>query len=218
MRRIRLERPSRRREDAFLAAVRRSSALHGSYVEPPSTHEEYEMYLRRQRRASQVSFLVVDPESDELIGVVNVNEIVRDSCKSGSLGYYAFTPHSGRGYMLEALRRVVGLAFGELRLHRLEASIQPANSRSIGLVEGLGFTLEGTSRRYLKIRGRWRDHQRWALLAEDWRASARSGGSAAATARCRQVHPTSRTSTANVSTASAPAAEPSPSANAASSP
>lgn len=176
------------------------------------------MYLRRQRRPAQASFLVVDAESNELVGVVNVNDIVRDSRNSGSLGYYAFAPHSGRGYMLEALRRVVTHAFADLRLHRLEASIQPTNSRSIRLVERLGFTLEGMSRRYLKIRGRWRDHQRWALLAEEWRAASSRSGARTAAARCRQVHAINRTSTAEVSTASAPAAEPSPSANAASSP
>ena len=174
VRRVRLERPSPRRERAFLAAVRRSGALHGGFVEAPSTGEEYAEYLRRTRRTTQASFLVVEPGSDELIGVVNINDIVRDSRSSGSLGYYAFEPHAGRGLMLEAVCAVVAYAFRTLRLHRLEASIQPSNSRSIRLVKSLGFTLEGTSRRYLKIRGRWRDHERWALLAEDWRAAIRS--------------------------------------------
>ena len=41
------------------------------------------------------------------------------------------------------------------------------------LVRGAGLTREGFSRRYVKIAGRWRDHERWALLAEDWRESRR---------------------------------------------
>ena len=217
MPRVRLERPSRRRERAFLAAVRRSLRLHGVFVEAPGSHDEYAEYLRRARRSTQASFLVVDRDSDELVGVVNVNDIVRDSRCSGSLGYYAFEPYAGRGYMHEALRLVVAQAFGKLKLHRLEASIQPTNSRSIRLVESLGFTLEGTSRRYLKIRGRWRDHQRWALLAEDWRAAARSTACDALSAR-RRVHTSSTTSTANVKTSSAAAAIESPSVNASSSP
>jgi len=172
-RRILLERPSPRRERAFLAAVRRSRALHGVFVEAPSTHDEYLHYLRRARRPTQASFLVIDAESDELVGVVNVNDIVRDARNSASLGYYAFEPYAGKGFMREALRFVVAHAFRRLKLHRLEANIQPHNVRSIRLVEGLGFTLEGTSRRYLKIRGRWRDHQRWALLVEDWQRASR---------------------------------------------
>ncbi len=71
--------------------------------------------------------------------------------------------------MGEALQQALRLAFNHLRLHRVEANIQPGNSASIALVKRAGFSLEGFSPRYLKIAGRWRDHQRWAILAEDWR-------------------------------------------------
>jgi ribosomal-protein-alanine N-acetyltransferase len=70
--------------------------------------------------------------------------------------------------MREALEAVLRLAFGALRLHRVEANIQPQNRASIALVKSLGFRREGYSRRYLKIGGRWRDHERWALLVDDW--------------------------------------------------
>jgi len=72
--------------------------------------------------------------------------------------------------MTEGLQLVLRHAFRRLKLHRLEANIQPANTASIRLVRSLGFRKEGFSPRYLKIGGRWRDHERWALLVEDWRA------------------------------------------------
>ena len=59
-------------------------------------------------------------------------------------------------------------AFKAMKLHRVEANIQPRNVRSRALVKKLGFHREGVSPRYLKINGRWRDHERWAILAEDW--------------------------------------------------
>jgi ribosomal-protein-alanine N-acetyltransferase len=70
--------------------------------------------------------------------------------------------------MREGLHLVIDRCFDDLRLHRLEANIQPSNERSIALVRGLGFRKEGLSRRYLKIGGRWRDHERWALLVDEW--------------------------------------------------
>jgi ribosomal-protein-alanine N-acetyltransferase len=73
--------------------------------------------------------------------------------------------------MREGLIQVIDHGFKTLKLHRLEANIQPMNKRSIDLVAGLGFELEGLSPRFLKICGRWRDHERWALRAEIWRPS-----------------------------------------------
>ena len=70
--------------------------------------------------------------------------------------------------MTDGMRLVTRLALGEMKLHRLEANIQPANARSRALVKALEFRREGFSPRYLKINGRWRDHERWAMLSEDW--------------------------------------------------
>lgn len=107
--------------------------------------------------------------SGELVGVINLNEIVRGSFQSAYLGCYAFLPHVGRGYMSEGLRLAIRRAFGRLRLHRVEANIQPENKSSLAFFRRLGFRREGYSQRYLKVAGRWRDHERWALLAADWR-------------------------------------------------
>ena len=69
--------------------------------------------------------------------------------------------------MTEAVRLATAHAFEALGLHRLEANIQPGNLRSIALVKRLGFRLEGFSPRYLRMGGEWRDHERWALLADE---------------------------------------------------
>lgn len=151
----------------FLAAVARSRRLHGRWVKAPANAMEYAAYVRRLRQDSYCGYLVVTADG-AIAGVININEIVRGSFCSGYLGYYAFLPHQGKGYMSEGLRQVVDRAFSRLALHRLEANIQPGNRASRRLVEGVGFRLEGYSERYLKIAGRWRDHERWALTAEDW--------------------------------------------------
>ncbi len=69
--------------------------------------------------------------------------------------------------MTDAMKTLLGFAFGELGLHRAEANIQPNNRSSIELVKRCGFTKEGYSRKYLMIDDEWRDHERWAILRED---------------------------------------------------
>jgi [ribosomal protein S5]-alanine N-acetyltransferase len=160
--------PSRKRRDEFLAAVRRSKKLHGRWASAPGTAEKFDAYLERLRKETHLSYWVCT-ERGELAGVFNINEIVRGLFCSGYLGYYAFAPHHGRGYMKKGLRAVLSEAFGRQRLHRLEANIQPENEASRRLVQNVGFRLEGFSPRYLKIAGRWRDHERWAITAEEWR-------------------------------------------------
>jgi ribosomal-protein-alanine N-acetyltransferase len=165
---VRLQVPGGRHAPAFLAAVRRSRALHAALVSPPGTPARYRAYLARLGRPSHRGYLVCLP-GGEPAGVVNVSEIVRGLFRSAYLGFYAFAPHAGRGFMHAGLRLVIAKAFRGLRLHRLEANIQPRNRRSIALVKGLGFRREGFSPRYLRIAGRWRDHERWALTVESWR-------------------------------------------------
>ena len=103
----------------------------------------------------------------------NLSEIVRGAFNSAYLGYYALAPHAGKGYMTEAITLLLDAAYRDVRLHRVEVNVQPANKRSVRLVERAGFTREGYSRRYVKIAGRWRDHIRFAMLAEDWPAARR---------------------------------------------
>jgi ribosomal-protein-alanine N-acetyltransferase len=164
-----LEKPSATRQREFLAAVHRSRCVLGSWAAPPSTPSAYRAYVRRLRQPTHVGHFLVLRATGELVGVINLNEIVRGSFRGAYLGYYGFVPHIGRGLMREGLRLVLRRAFGELGLHRVEANIQPGNTASRRLVRRLGFRREGFSPRYLKIAGRWRDHERWALLAEEWR-------------------------------------------------
>lgn len=101
----------------------------------------------------------------ELVGVVNITNMVMGAFCSGYLGYYAFAGFERQGYMREGLTLAVRHAFRTLKLHRLEANIQPGNAASLALVQSCGFTREDYSPRYLKIGGRWRDHERWATVA-----------------------------------------------------
>jgi [ribosomal protein S5]-alanine N-acetyltransferase len=162
---------------AFIAAAKASRKLHGAWVQPPVTTAGYVRFLRRYAggardpsSATHAGLLVRRCDDDAIVGVFNISEIVRGLFRSAYLGYYAFAPHTGAGYMSEGLELALRFAFRVLRLHRIEANVQPANRRSLDLLRRAGFTREGYSRRYVKVAGRWRDHVRMALLVEDWRA------------------------------------------------
>ena len=149
----------------FLASADRSRSLHRPWITAPDTPAKYRAYLKRMVPPSNYAFLVCRASDNAIVGVVNLSNVVRGLLQSGYLGYYAFAGYERQGYMASGLSVVVRHAFNKLKLHRLEANIQPGNTASIALAASCGFTLEGYSPRYLKIGGRWRDHERWAILA-----------------------------------------------------
>ncbi len=169
--RVHLRHPATGDRDGFLERVRASRRLHRPWAWPPDTAEAFETFLDRAGDPTSETLLVCLNDGKELAGVFNLSQIVRGPFCSAYLGYYAFVPFAGRGYMREGLPLTLRHAFGALGLHRVEANIQPGNQASIALARGAGFRLEGFSPRYLKIGGRWRDHERWAILAEDLRTT-----------------------------------------------
>ena len=165
-RRILLQAPAPDDESEFLARARSSRKLHHPWVSPPGTAAQYHAWLERAGTDNHCVRLVRERATGAIAGAFIISQIVRGPFRSAYLGYYAFEGFQGRGLMAEGLRGLLGHAFGPLRLHRLEANIQPGNAASIALVRACGFRQEGYSPRYLKIGGRWRDHERWAALAD----------------------------------------------------
>jgi len=149
----------------FVAAAAASKKLHAPWVSPPLTVAAYRARLERTRPPDNYGFAIRRRETGALAGYVEITNIVRGTFLSGYLGYYLFSGHERQGLMSEALKQVAMYGFRKLRLHRLEANIQPENLASIALARACGFKREGYSPRYLKVRGRWRDHERRALLA-----------------------------------------------------
>jgi ribosomal-protein-alanine N-acetyltransferase len=134
---------------------------------------QFEELRKRFDSAGDFSFVICRTEDDEPVGSISLFEIIHRSRKSGVIGYLIGAPFFKQGYATEALQLVLRFAFRHLKLHRIEANIQPHNVASIALAKRAGFTCEGQARGFLKIAGKWRDHERWAILAEDWRGHRR---------------------------------------------
>jgi [ribosomal protein S5]-alanine N-acetyltransferase len=176
--RVYLRVPSRSDAEEFIALMRASRAFHRPWATAPADEERFAAYLADARRPDFEAMLACRRADHAIIGFFNLSQIARGLLQSAYLGYAVGKPFAGQGYMREGIELVLRNAFATLRLHRVEANIQPGNQASIALARGAGFRREGFSPRYLKIGGRWRDHERWAILSDEWRA--RDGADAGA--------------------------------------
>ena len=159
--------PATRADAAELIAGNLASRPHHAPRAQPFTDAEgFDRWFAGLATGPNLGLVARDAASGSLVGVVNLSGIVLGRFRSAYLGYYGMAG-AGRGLMTQAVQLATEHAFGTMELHRLEANIQPGNVRSLALVRRLGFRREGFSPRYLHIGGAWRDHERWALLADD---------------------------------------------------
>lgn len=165
--RVYIRKPRATDVEEFLELTRLSKSLHHPWINVPNTVEEFEQFLRDSRRHDSKAFLVCELETKAIVGVLLIKNIVRDDFQTGNIQFFVGKDHAGRGLMTEGLNLVLRYAKRRLKLHRLEANIQQQNKQAIALVMRCGFKMEGYSKRFKKIGGRWRDHERWAILLED---------------------------------------------------
>ena len=158
----------------FRNFVRENRSFHEPWVQPPDTPQAFRTFMINRNRSDRYErFLVLRVEDDRLIGVINLNEIVRGVTQTAYLAYYGSQHACGTGAMAEGLQLIMRHAFDRMKLHRLEAGIQPGNERSIRFVKRAGFRCEGLARKLIQINGVWCDHERWAILDEEWRQTQR---------------------------------------------
>ena len=163
-------RPPKADDFAELTAMYQANRefFHG-LVQPKSDQKGFNTYLENNNKPENEYFLIINGEDDKIVGAVNLSQIFKGNFKNAYLGYYLSKEFTRQGLMTEAIELILQFAFKTIKLHRLEANVQPQNAASINVLKRAGFTNEGFSRKYLKINGRWRDHGRWAIIAEDWR-------------------------------------------------
>lgn len=121
-------------------------------------------------------FGIYTKDSEQLIGVIMLAQIMREALQSGILGYLLDEAHNGKGYATEAAVLMCRYAFEELGLHRLEAGVMPSNVGSWRVLEKAGFVREGLERKKLMINGVWEDHYLYSMLETDWEARKSKSG------------------------------------------
>jgi ribosomal-protein-alanine N-acetyltransferase len=102
--------------------------------------------------------------SGAVVGTLTIASIIRGAFQSCSVGYWLADRAQGQGLATAALREATDLAFGDLRLHRIQAETLTRNARSQRVLERIGFEQYGAARSYMHIAGEWQDNVLYQLL------------------------------------------------------
>lgn len=158
-----------------LAALARSQRAHLAPWEPERPARWFTEAGQREAleqaehdRAADCSYaylIIQDDDAGRLLGRLTLASVVRGAGQFCSLGYWVAREATGRGVATAAVGQALQIAFGELGLHRVQAEILPHNHASRRVLEHHGFQRYGLSPQYLRIAGRWQDHELWQLLA-----------------------------------------------------
>lgn len=125
------------------------------------------IYHRGWKSGLARSFFIFRNADQALMGGITLGQIRYGASYSALLGYWVGQEFSRKGYMNDALNLVIGYAFNELKLNRLEACCLPKNQASIGLLKKNGFTYEGVARKLLEVNDQYEDHCVFSLLYSD---------------------------------------------------
>lgn len=122
--------------------------------------------LLKQLERSEAMPFVIEVDG-EIVGQLNVSNMLYGSVSSAVLGYWVAPEVAGQGVTPTAVALVTDYLFSTVGLNRVEIDIRPENQASLRVVEKLGFRFEGLKERYIHINGDWRDHYVFALTKDE---------------------------------------------------
>ena len=121
--------------------------------------------LRALENNDGIPFVII--YKDEIVGQLNVANILHGSVSSCVLGYWISPQVAGLGITPTAVALAMDYMFKIVGLHRVEIDIRPENEASIRVVEKLGLRYEGLKEKYIHINNDWRDHYVFALTSDE---------------------------------------------------
>ncbi|HEX7164530.1 MAG TPA: GNAT family protein [Trebonia sp.] len=160
------------------AALARLQTTNRDYLAPWSPIQEERYFtedgqrevlgrdLTAYARGGMLPLAILD-DGGAVCGRINLNTIVRGAAQSASVGYWVSESHIGRGLATAAVADAIGIGFGELGLHRLEAATLLHNTPSQHVLARNGFRPFAVYEKYLKIAGKWQDHILFVLLNKE---------------------------------------------------
>ncbi|HEY1387546.1 MAG TPA: GNAT family N-acetyltransferase [Ktedonobacterales bacterium] len=141
------------------------------YGEAYQSLAEAEAYIMLRRddfaQRREIRWGIARHDDDRIIGSCGFHSF-DEGYHRAETGYILNRAAWGQGVMAEALAAIIEYGFSEMALHRIEATIDIANSRSKNVLLKLGFQYEGNLRQRSLFRGRFKDEHYFGLLRDDW--------------------------------------------------
>lgn len=129
--------------------------------------------MRAEARKGRMLPFVIEVDG-QFCGQLTIGNVTHGALRSAWIGYWVAKDVTGGGVATAALALGVDLGFGQVRLHRIEATVRPENAPSRAVLKKTGFREEGLLQRYLEVDGAWRDHLLVAVTVEEMQGSATS--------------------------------------------
>lgn len=137
-----------------------------------NTPEQTRQYVAEAAAAYEVPaqtrfFLSATLSDSHIVGLAQIT-VQSSTWRCAEIGYTVHPAHWRRGYGTEIAGLAVDYAFGELGMHRVEATCDPRNVASVRILRKIGMTHEGTLRDTMRLRDGWRDSHVFSVLEDEW--------------------------------------------------
>ncbi|MFV0575324.1 MAG: GNAT family N-acetyltransferase [Vibrio sp.] len=130
--------------------------------------ERIAVLLQAHERQIAFSFVILDQNEQQVLGVINYTSVSGYPLYACNLGYALAESAQHKGIMRSALAITNGWMFEQMNLHRIMACYIPRNLASEKVLKSLNFQHEGTAQDYLLINGKWETHHLTSLVNPNW--------------------------------------------------
>jgi RimJ/RimL family protein N-acetyltransferase len=125
---------------------------------------KYAIAVRKKKPVLNYIWAVVSKKTGNLIGDCNLPIINLDQ-KEACLGYTLNPDFWNQGYATEITKKLIEFGFSQLKLHRIFATCDAKNVASSKVLLKAGMQWEGTFRKNILQKGKWRDTHQYAILS-----------------------------------------------------
>lgn len=118
------------------------------------------------KKQTGINWAIVEKKSNTFIGYFGFFRIIPEHCRA-EIGYALSPEYWGKGYMHETLNKMLRFGFKTMKLHSIEANVNPENAKSKKTLEKIGFKQEAYFRENYLFNNRFLDSLIYSLLEKD---------------------------------------------------